>query len=209
MRRALFVVCLLAFSVLAQTKQKDHTKYFPLTEGSKWEYIWEEEEKVLMSVSTHVVKIIDNDIVVEEEHTVGYIAPSTKLLTYTIKNSLILETGMGGGFSKREYEKYLTRSIILMLPIKIGKEWEYERNDGKWISCKVLKWHDTFQTKYGKYRDVFEILEKIHNKEEKSILYRYRFFAYGIGVVYEDYDNSGDGTGERGLGFSLTSYQVK
>lgn len=211
MRKTLFVVCLLTFSLLAQTKQKDHTKYFPLTEGSQWEYYWEAGKntkgKIRISTSYIVKDVRKNYYEIERLIYNSNLGVSVLLnVTYTIRNQMLLETGSDGGVFGQPYKAYSNCPIVLKYPLKIGAKWDYEKDGGQKIFLKVIKWHDTLTTKYGVYEDVYEISEKTIDGE--MTLFRFIYYAYGVGMVLEEISDNGTETGTRSPMNVLISYKV-
>jgi hypothetical protein len=208
MRKTLFVVCLLAFTLLAQTKpEKDHTKYFPLQLNSLWKYEWEKNGSVISSTKIFIINKKDGDFILDKElyfTNMGFpIASETR---YTVRNQMLLETGYAGGIFGEPYKPFMSCPIILKFPITVGAKWDYEKDGGQKIFLKVIKWHDTFKTKYGVYNDVYEVSEKTIDGE--MTLYRFIYYAYGVGMVQEEISDNGSETGTRSPMNVLISYKV-
>lgn len=211
MRKFLLLIVVLSFVLLSQnTKQKDHSKYFPLTVGSEWEYVWGAVDKDGdwrdITTITRVVGKTNDDIYVSSEETISNFAPYLTVRSYVIKNSLLLLTGTGGGIDGVPYSTKTVRPIILALPLEVGKEWKYTQYNSKYF-LKVLKWHKEKKTKYGTFKDVFEI-ERIH-EDTDYIFYFYDYYAYGIGLIMVEDEDSGTGKGTRSIYKLLKSYTIK
>jgi hypothetical protein len=70
---------------------------------------------------------------------------------------------------------------------------------------KVLKWHDSVATRYGTFKDVYEISEKTVDGE--MTVDRFIYYAYEIGMILDE--NSSSETGTRSEMNVLKSYKIK
>ncbi len=205
MRKTLFAVCLLAFSLLAQTKpEKDHTKYFPITVGNKWEYEWEKNGQVVMSTFYTVKKHTKDGYIFTKLASIMGMSPVYVEEGYTVRDKMLLKTGFGGGLFFTPFKLYISCPMLLKFPIVVGDTWEYQEDGGQKITRKVLNWHDTLITKYGVYRDVYEISEKII--DGSLTLYNFEYYAYGIGKVLDE--NSDFEYSTRSITNVLKSYTI-
>lgn len=209
MRNTIFFVGLLVVSLMAQSnKDKDHTKYFPLSVGSRWEYVNMKNGKVIQTTTTEVTKkkgemyIVNSDIEMKKfEMTVNLQS------WYITKNSKLSVVGGGGGLFGGEPKSYNNNNIELQFPLKVGLEWNYTEDSGRKVFRKVLNWYDTLKTEFGSYNNVFEIQEKI--VDGGFTVYRCLLYAYGVGLVKEEIPQSNDGNGPRNDGNVLKSYSIK
>jgi hypothetical protein len=134
MKKVLLFVCLVTFSLLPQKETtKDHTKYFPLNVGNKWEYEWEHNGTVISSTIINISnKDANKKYVLEKEVYMSNMGLSVNTEErYTIRNQMILNTGFGGGLFGQDYTPFMSCPIILKLPLKVGSAWEYQEDGGR------------------------------------------------------------------------------
>ncbi|GAB1348309.1 hypothetical protein MASR1M107_05210 [Ignavibacteriales bacterium] len=199
MRKTSFVVCLLAFSLLAQTKpEKDHTRYFPLTIGSEWEYVLEINGEEVAEPRNQIQEIKNGEYVDLELQK--FLQDLTER-RYIIKNYRVFYTGYGSRVSGG-YKPFQKCPIILTLPLKVGLEWEYETDKGTKIFKKVVRWHEKFTTKYGNFNDVFEVFTQVNSEGINT--YQFDYYAYGIGLILNEVSDDG-----RIQSKTLKSYTIK
>ncbi len=206
MKKILFFIFVAVFGLLGQSnKAKDHKNYYPLTEGSKWEYKWVMGEGESYSATTikEMVGYYEGEPAMKIEAIMENLSPLVKYNTFKIYNTGILITGIAGGIAGDKYLRYEARPQVLPLPLEIGKTWQYE--DGrKMIEFKIVKWHPYVTTKYGKFNDVYEVEQKTIDGNSTS--YSFQYYAYGIGLIKEE---TGNGHGSRSDTNVLKSYTIK
>lgn len=198
MKKTFFLIILIS-SILLPQSTKDHTKYFPLAVGNEWEYVTEIDGKTPLTVHWAVKDIKNNDFVLIENLYIENFKPITNEFRYAIRNSMIMITGVGGGFLNERYKPYNWGAIEFVLPLKVGSEWEYKTDQGQTVKKKVVQWHKSISTKYGKFNDVFEIYDGLTD--------HYFYYAYGIGLIKDESINPK--TGVRSVVGILKSYTIK
>lgn len=207
MRITMFFLWVLAFVLPAQTnKDKDHSKYFPLSVGNKWEYVKLKQGNVISTSITEVTKKKAQIFIVNSDIEMFGMTISSQSW-YTVNSSKLVIVGGGGGLFVNEPKSYKNSQVELQFPLKVGSEWDYTEDGGKKVFRKVLNWHDSLQTDFGSFNDVYEIQEKII--DGTFTVYRYLYYAYGIGLVKEEIDESGTGRGVRNAGNVLRTFKIK
>ncbi len=211
MKKTLFCILTMVVSLLAQSnKDKDHTKYFPISVGNKWEYEWEmgeKEPKPITTTTKEITRLREGESVMETEIAMENLIPVPRMQTYKTINNKLLETGSAGGIFAGKYQRFIARPIVLSFPLDVGKTWQYTEDGGRKFELKVLKWHPEITTKYGKFSDVFEVQEKL--TDGTFIIYRFIYYAYGIGMILEEASDKESGVGTRKTMNVLKSYTIK
>lgn len=184
MRKFLLLIVVLSFVLLPQRHRKG-TAFFPIDVGYEWEYVVEINGKETPIVRYRVEEI-KND-----EHVILEIQRSFRDLSerrYISKNMMILQTGFGsqqlGGY--KVFQKF---PIEIMLPLKVGLEWEYVTDQGIVFFKKVIRWHEKFTTKYGDFKNVFVIFTN-YNAEGVN-WYSFSYYAFSVGLILEETSSDG------------------
>jgi hypothetical protein len=186
--------------VFPQTSIEEGKKYYPLIDGSVYEFVHMSTVKPGTMIDT--IRI-EQSISAKADYKISTCINMlgdklTQMKTYSLvrysKGSLFevgsysqlyeLITGVGFSYYKKE-------QLLFPFPLKVNQKWEYIDEGGKAEKYKVLKKYDIMTTDYGNFKDVIEVERSF--LDSKILHFEYSYYAKDIGLIRVDANSQEEG----------------